>query len=207
MKDMAKFTTENGKEIHFNQHDSWAIWEVPDADVESMTPEDRQKAFGESYKELSFPTDQLPKNMEETLANVTYVLVGLNPGNEGVENVAEASFLNFHGKKKSLDYRLAAALHGTELWGAFMTDLVHITESDSNKVNGTQKDVENLEQRLDALSIPKSATLVALGDKAYKALSAFAQRKVARLPHYSGANGHWGAEKTRGIVNDIVRNK
>lgn len=44
------------------------------------------------------------------------------------------NFLNFHGQKKSLDYRLAAAIYGTPLWGAFMTDLVAINESKSDNV-------------------------------------------------------------------------
>lgn len=124
-----------------------------------------------------------------------YVLVGLNPGNTGVTIEKDQMFLNFHGKKKSMDYRLAAALYGTDMWGAFMTDLVHVNESDSNKVVASKEDVAKLEQHLDDLTIPKAAVLVGLGAATSSFLAEHAERRVEKIPHYFGANGHWNATK------------
>lgn len=193
--------------LKFNAYDSWAIWETPKNLKEGLTDEERQKMFGEAYIPKHFPIDQLPKNLDDHLKAVEYVIVGLNPGNEGASLVEESeAFLNFHGLKKSLDYRLAAALYGTKLWGAFMTDLIHVVESDSSKVSTDSEDVAYLEAHLDELGISENAVLVALGGKTEKALTGKACRKVVSLPHYSGANGHWRAEKTRQKVEAIASN-
>lgn len=192
------------KNTQFNLHDSWAIWHAPKTDLTNATPEERQLAFGESYQPEMFPSDALPNDLDELLSQTKYVLIGLNPGNEGVSQENDATFLNFHGKKKSLDYRLAAALYGTEMWGAFMTDLVHVNESNSSDVSVNDHDVSVLEKHLDELSIPQSAVLVAMGTKSYDALQGKTSRRVVKLPHYSGANGHWKAEKTRQIILDII---
>ncbi|MBW4796709.1 hypothetical protein FG876_01330 [Pediococcus acidilactici] len=113
-------------------------------------------------------------------------------------------FLNFHGQKKSLDYRLAAAIYGTPLWGAFMTDLVAINESKSDNVVSGEAEVKALESHLDQLGVSSQAVLVGLGDKTATTLRQFAQRPVEKLPHYSGANGHWKAANTRQAVLKIA---
>lgn len=193
------------KEIEFTPYDSWALWEVPSEVATAKNDEERQYLFGKSYQAKSFPTDLLPEELTEHLSQVRYVLVGLNPGNEGDSLVnAQSKFLNFHGLKKSLDYRLAAAIYGTDLWGAFMTDLVPIVESDSRKVQTTQTDVNVLEDHLDRLGIPQTAMLIALGGKSYQALIGKTNRQVQSIPHYSGANGHWQAAITRQKVLAIT---
>lgn len=197
---------ENLKEVEFAPYDSWALWHVPSDIDEAKTDDERQRLFGESYQPKSFPSEQLSEDLETQLSLVRYVLVGLNPGNEG-ESLAmeEVNFLNFHGLKKSLDYRLASALYGTEMWGAFMTDLVHIVESDSAKVQTSQTDAQTLEAHLDQLAIPDTAVLVALGGKTYQALAGNTRRQVKTIPHYSGANGHWKATTTRQKVLAITQ--
>lgn len=195
----------NIEKIPFNTHDSWAIWNVPAEDLSNKTDQERQEVFRSNYIEDDFPMAQLPIELENHLKTVKYVLVGLNPGNAGVTIEDNKAFLNFHGKKKSLDYRLAAALYGTEVWGAFMTDLVHVDESDSRKVEGNQADVDRLEQHLDELGISTDAVLIALGGKTHKILdNAVTKRRVTTIPHYSGANGHWSAEKTHQLVKELV---
>lgn len=185
----------------YNTHDSWALWEVPTESLSQKSDQERQVLFGACYKENVFPIDALS---DFKLSDVKYVLVGLNPGNEGVHTENGHQFLNFHGKKKSMDYRLAAALYGTELWGAFMTDLVHVNESDSNKVAASKEDVLRLEKHLDELQIPESAVLVGIGAATSSYLEKYAQRRVEKIPHYSGANGHWNATKTRQAIQKIV---
>lgn len=196
---------ENQRDIAFAPYDSWALWHIP-SEIESVKSDDeRQRLFGEAYEPKSFPSELLPEDLGAHLACLKYVLVGLNPGNEGESLLKEeATFLNFHGLKKSLDYRLAAALYGTEMWGALMTDLVHVAESDSTKVQTSQTDAQALEAHLDDLGIPSTAVLVALGGKTYQALAGHTHRQVTTIPHYSGANGHWQAASTRQKVLAIT---
>lgn len=144
-------------------------------------------------------------NIFEQLKQVKYILVGLNPGNGIIKQDPNTKFLNFHGSKRSMDYRLASALYNTDMWGAFMTDLKHINESDSTKVNPDQKDVLSLEAHLDDLNIPNTAIIVAIGKKSNKVLSEYAKRNVVTIPHYSGANAHWDAEKVHTQILEIIR--
>ncbi|BDZ31361.1 hypothetical protein RA086_09090 [Lactiplantibacillus sp. WILCCON 0030] len=180
--------------LPFTTEDSWALWTVPTDSLTDKSDEARQKLFGEVYVPESFPTTLLPANLETALKQVKYVLVGMNPGNAGTEH-PNGDFLNFHGRKQSSDYRLAAAVYGTAAWGAFMTDLASINESDSTQVTFTEKDVTKLEAHLDELGIPADATLIAMGAKTAQPLTQYAQRDVIQIPHYSRANGHWDAAK------------
>lgn len=201
---MTNQSTSNHSNIPFNTHDSWAIWETPKESLLDKSDQERQDLFRDNYQPDTFPIELLPKDLKPQLSEVKYVLLGLNPGNAGVSTENAQMYLNFHGKKKSLDYRLAAAVYGTELWGAFMTDLVHVNESNSDKVAVCQKDIERLEQHLDALNIPNDAILVAMGGKAQKALKGYKKRIVEPIPHYAGTNTRWKADKVRQIVEDIV---
>ncbi|WP_334330473.1 uracil-DNA glycosylase family protein [Companilactobacillus sp. HBUAS59699] len=197
--------TTNTQELPFNTVDSWAIWNKPETSLNNKSAAEREKLFGESYQPESFPEDALTDNIAEKLQNTEYVLVGLNPGNAAVKQDPKTNFLNFHGAKKSMDYRLAAALYDTKMWGAFMTDLTPVIESDSTKVKPSQKDVNNLESHLDELNIPATATIVALGNASNEALAKYAKRNVVTIPHYSGANGHWNAETVHEKVLAITK--
>ena len=194
--------------LQFNAFDSWAYWSVP-ANVPS-DPEAKQQAFGANYKPETFPLEQLGDDVATKLQQTRYVLIGMNPGNAVVDHPADKQFLNFHGQKRSMDYRLAAATYGTDLWGAFMTDLSHTIESDSGKVKLTESDVADLERHLDELGVPASATLVALGKPSFELLSKFAKRPVKGIPHYSGANSgagenRWNAEGVHQQILEITR--
>ncbi|HJF86337.1 MAG TPA: hypothetical protein K8V88_02775 [Companilactobacillus farciminis] len=189
----------------FTSIDSWAIWDVPNADLANMTPDEREKAFGANYQPNHFPMDKLNDDIDERLKNTKYVIVGMNQGNAAVNQNKADLFLNFHGNKGSMDYRLAAVLYNTELWGSFMTDVSHVIESSSKDVDITQDDVINLENHLDNLGISKNATLVALGGKVNKALTSYAKRPVKTMYHYSGSNNrYWKADKVHEQVMNIL---
>ncbi|CAM3250244.1 hypothetical protein PEAC54167_05275 [Pediococcus acidilactici] len=85
-----------------------------------------------------------------------------------------------------------------------MTDLVAINESKSDNVVSGEAEVKALESHLDQLGVSSRAVLVGLGDKTAATLRQFAQRPVEKLPHYSGANGHWKAANTRQAVLKIA---
>ncbi|KRK95481.1 hypothetical protein [Companilactobacillus futsaii] len=99
----------------FTSIDSWAIWDVPNADLTNMTPDEREKAFGDNYQPNHFPTNKLTGDIDERLKNTKYVIIGMNQGNAAIDQDKDKLFLNFHGNKGSMDYRLAAALYNTEL--------------------------------------------------------------------------------------------
>lgn len=193
----------NLKNPKFNSMDSWAIWDIPDTDLTNKTPEERQKLFGDNYRPNHFPSEKLTKDLDAKLESLKYVIAGMNPGNAAIDQVDEP-FLNFHGAKKSADYRLAAALYGTEIWGSFMTDVSSTIESKSNKIKITQDDVEKFEKHLDELGISKDVTIIALGTKTFAALKKFANRDVKKIYHYSRSNGWWKAEKVHGQIEDIL---
>lgn len=188
----------------FTSVDSWAFWNIPAGDLSDKDAKTIEDLFKDSYQENHFPSEMLPTNLEDYLQQTKAVIVGMNPGNAAA-NQSNESFLNFHGQKKSADYRLAAALYNTDLWGTFMTDLSTVIESDSTNVELDQKNVAALEKHLDELGIPEDAVLIALGGKTYKSLEKFAKRPVATMYHYSNANnGHWTAEKAKQQISEIL---
>ncbi|GEO58868.1 hypothetical protein [Companilactobacillus bobalius] len=187
----------------FNSMDSWAIWDIPDTDLTNKTPDERQKLFGDNYQPNHSPSEKLNKDLDAKLKSSKYVIAGMNPGNAASEQPVEP-FSNFHGAKKSADYRLAAALYGTEIWGSFMTDVSSTIESKSDKVKITQNDVEKFENHLDELGIPDDVTIIALGTKTFDALNKFAKRDVKKIYHYSRSNGWWKAERVHGQIEDIL---
>ncbi len=156
-----------------------------------------------------FPKDQLPHNLSEYIQQLKYVLVGMNPGNAIAEHPQEP-FLNFHGSKNSADYRLAAAVYGTKLWGSLMTDLSQQIQSDSTKVRIDANDVQALEHHLDALGVAQDAVLVALGQTTFNNLNKFAQRKVLYIPHYSNSNNgsgdnRWDAKRVHSRILTMTK--
>lgn len=191
------------KNSKFNSMDSWAIWDIPDVDLTNKTPDERQRIFGDNYQPNHFPSEKLNKNLDAKLKSSKYVIAGMNPGNAASEQPSDP-FSNFHGAKKSADYRLAAALYDTEIWGSFMTDVSSTVESKSDKVKITQNDVEKFEKHLDELNIPDDVTIIALGTKTFNALKKFAKRDVKKIYHYSRSNGLWKAEKVHSQIEDVL---
>ncbi|MCH4124150.1 MAG: hypothetical protein LKH74_11655 [Levilactobacillus sp.] len=193
------------QKLPFSLLDSWAFWSTPDATtVAGQDPQTVEARFGEVYQPNYFPTSALSKDLAQQLATTKYVIVGLNRGNAEVDRDPQAPFLSFHGPKRSMDYRLAAALYDTEMWGAFMTDLDATINSDSTAVQPGKAQVEALEQHLADLGIPQTAKLIALGNVVFDTLSKSATRRVFKLSHYSGANGHWQADAERQAVQAAI---
>ena len=191
--------------LAFNRHDSFAIWHVPTTDLTKKSIAEREKLFKESYQEETFPMSQLPENLSDYVQQLSYVLVGLNPGNDGVETSVSSNFLNFHGKKASCDTRLATAIYETPVWGALITDLVHVTKSDSYQVKATAEEVLQLENHLDDLGISSSAVLISIGNASYDALTKYSKRPVEKISHYSSFNsGHWSTETTHHQLQKIA---
>lgn len=116
--------------LPFTNVDSWALWTVPTESLADKTAKEREQAFGAAYQPETFPTADLPADLSAHLRATKFVLIGMNPGNAAVDHPQDVDFLNFHGQKKSMDYRLAAATYDTPVWGAFMTDLSGTIESD-----------------------------------------------------------------------------
>lgn len=188
----------------FTSVDSWAFWDVPGENLEQKSPQERQDIFGDNYVPNQFPNDKLKGDLKERLNNAKYIVVGMNPGDAAVNQDNSKLFLNFHGAKKSADYRFAAAIYGTEIWGSFMTDVSSTTESKSSKVKIRKADVINMEKHLDELGVPDTAVLIALGGKVNKALTKYANRPVKTMYHYSRANSYWKADKVHEQVMNIL---
>jgi len=188
----------------FNSNDSFAYWVKPTEDLTGKSPDECEKAFKSSYQENHFPNELLPNDLDEYLSQIKYVLVGLNAGNAAVNQPADQLFLNFHGKKRSSDYRMAAAVYGTELWGTFMTDVSPVIESKSPDVKISQNDVIALDKHLKELGIPDDATLIALGGKAFNAIHEYSTHPVTTMYHYSSINRNWTAQIAKDQINEII---
>lgn len=188
----------------FTRYDSIAIWNTP-KNIDNLDNTNREKQFGESYKEKHFEDSWIND------INLNRVIVGQNPGKEG-KKITNNSLLAFHWNKKSNDYRLAAALYGTDFWGAFMTDLNSEFNSHSNQVNADVSDVENFLDKLEKLHINKNATILSIGGNAFHAFKKYNKEKygivmhtdkyepinveghkIVYIPHYSGSNNGSGA--------------
>lgn len=192
-------------QLSFNELDSFAYWNVPSNLTTNTDAQARENQFKDAYQENYFPMALLPTNLSVTLANMRYVLVGMNPGS-AFDLPQKDTFLNFHGAINSRDYRLAAAIYETPLWGALMTDLSHKVDSHAENVTFNKQTVTNLEQHLDDLSVPANAKLVVLGaGDHYTVLKQYAHHLVVNIPHYSGANSHWQAVNSRRKVLTVTQ--
>ena len=184
--------------------DSWAYWKVPEGLTADAPIAEKEKRFEESY-EPGFPDIDHSK-LDPTKAK--YVLVGLNSGNAGP---MRGDFGNFHGLKKSKDWRIAAITYGTPVWGAFMTDLVDVKESDSRKVKVSAEDVTNFLKQLDEEGIPPDATLIAMGKSTtFPPLDRYdlGQHSLTYIQHYSSSNnGHWNTSEQHDRIMEITKSQ
>lgn len=193
------------KTSDFSTVDSWALWNVPADLPANATDAEREQLFKAAYgAHGTSPKDQLPSDLTDRLSKVEYVLVGQNPGNAAAKASEQGLFNNFHGPARSCDYRLAAAIYGTKLWGTFMSDVSKAINSNSQEAKPVEADVRDFEKHLDALGISKNATLVALGSTVNTALTKFASRPVKTMYHYSPVNTRWQAANVRQQVLDIT---
>lgn len=147
---------------------SWAIWKE-----EGNTPKsniDNLSVFNdkEIYKKL----------------NPNYVFVGLNPS---VQDTNNEIWRNFHSPdtKRQNDYKLRYALKNTKFWGAYITDLNGIKETNSNKVSVSATDVRSFKEEIALLGT--KPVLVALGDKVYNALMKYLSEEytIVKIKHFS----------------------
>lgn len=144
---------------------SWAIWETP---------------VNGNWKGKDSVSDMTPFLNEETLIrslNDKYIFVGLNPAVHDHVPHSVLPWENFHSgdARRSQDYKLRYALHGTEYWGAFMTD-IYTGIADTNSTSAmkkvtdraTNESIQNV-LRIRTL-LGNKAIIVAMGTKAYDVL-------------------------------------
>jgi hypothetical protein len=154
---------------------SWALWaevgEAPKSNVGDLS---------------IFEGDEFLSRL-----NAEFVLVGLNIARADIEK----PLANFHSSlSRAQDYKIRYAVKDTQLWGAYMTDVIKdFNEVDSGKLvtylkKNKQFELDNIKifrkemQDLDA----ENPILVALGDTTYDILVRnVAEFKVLKMKHYS----------------------
>lgn len=172
----------------YRREASWAVWWTDEA--------------GELTGEMAFPVEDA-----EPLLHGRAMIVSLNPATGGVgeDDPDVPDWSNFHSsKRKHNDRFLAVALHGTPLWGAYMTDLhPALHESDSRLVRPTAEVVALSVESLIAQAklLGEVRTIVCVGGKTHDAVAAHASEieraigvpasEVRRITHYSGAASRW----------------
>lgn len=192
--------TFDGLQLKYADHASWAVWGV-------LSPNDPFTAASD----LNLPavTPQLLQILRRDI-----VLLGLNPGNAHTAGTWEA----FHGAGRSQMHRVAEALRGTRVWGAYMTDLFpRIIESDSAVVDELVKDPavvrQNIEGFLQELAdLGATAPVICCfgsrtADHARTFLtgsSRITERsyRVVKLDHYSGSNRKLNRAKQLGLSTE-----
>jgi len=154
---------------------SWALW----ADVE--------EAPKSNVGDLSiFEGDKFLSRL-----NAEFVLVGLNIARADIEK----PLANFHSSlSRAQDYKIRYAVKDTQLWGAYMTDVIKdFNEVDSGKLvtylkKNKQFELDNIEvfrKEIQDLGA-ENPILVALGDATYDILVRnVAEFKVLKMKHYS----------------------
>jgi hypothetical protein len=204
------------KEKH-GKYASWAVWmnEREGYDPESFNIDD-----------LSiFNKENNPQLLQELNPNI--VMVGLNfGGSSGIIDAEQLKndpdFKNFHNVGKGCwDFKLRYAIRNTELYGAYLTDIVKYYSASYAKgavINNQQKNKESKEIFLDELKDLgcKNPIIIAMGGKTYKKLTElFGSVKYNIIPitHYSFAGKYpitgltSSKENYRDIVMDQYKNK
>jgi hypothetical protein len=154
---------------------SWALWaevgEAPKSNVGDLS---------------IFEGDEFLSRL-----NAEFVLVGLNIARADIEK----PLANFHSSlSRAQDYKIRYAVKDTQLWGAYMTDVIKdFNEVDSGKLvtylkKNKQFELDNIKvfrKEIQDLSAEKPI-LVALGDATYDILVRnIAEFKVLKMKHYS----------------------
>ena len=177
MIDQARF--ERIKKSH-GSYASWAVWsdagERPKSNIGDLSIFDIEKR------------DTLLSQLEPNI-----VLVALSAASRSIQ----FSLGNFHDRRAryAQDYKLRYALHGTSLWGAYMTDIIKgVEQNESGKVMQYLKNnksiekanIESFRAELRDLGVAQP-TIVALGGDAFTVLTRNlgGQDHVWKMPHYS----------------------
>lgn len=175
---------------------SWAIWAH-----EGVTPKS-------NMGDLTVLDPEINKNLLSEL-NPNVVMVALNFS----KNVKHEPWGNFHSNRPmATDYKTRYALRGSNLWGAYMTDIIKDhPEKESGKVieflkhNKTieEKNIEFFRQELRDIG-STNPLLVAFGNTVYDILKRYftSEFKIIKIPHYA----HFiGKEKYREQVKTICK--
>lgn len=162
----------------YGQVASWAIWGEVGAKAKS------------NIGDLSiFDLEKNPKITERL--NPDIILVGLN-----ISRPICNKFGNFHdGGRHSQDYKIRHACSGTNLYGAYMTDVIKgVEERNSARVMSylaanldvVMQNLQSFEQELQDIKA-KNPLLVAFGNYAFDLLDQYFKNKyqIIRIPHYS----------------------
>lgn len=175
---MVSLETFNSVKEKYGRQASWAIWGPFGA-----KPKDHMD-------DLSIFDDP---SLHSTLPQLTadYVLVGLNISTRDIT----IPLSNFHGKNGEV-YKVRYALHKTDLWGAYMTDILKdFRDSKADSVSRFLKtpdglrfekhNVESFRAELETVGA-ESATLVAFGSVVYDILTRhFGDRqRILKIDHY-----------------------
>lgn len=146
----------------YGHYASWAVWAESNGRPKDNVGDLRVFDLDHNHDLL----DQL---------NANIVLVGLN-----ISRKIQAPLGNFHDPRPaSMDFKLRHALAGTQLWGAYMTDIIkdfeQLASGDTmayvRKNRGFEQDnIDLFRSELEHLGVTKP-TLIALGRDAHEILS------------------------------------
>ena len=175
---MVSLETFNSVKEKYGRQASWAIW----------------GPFGErprdNMDDLSIFDEP---SLHSTLPQLTteYVLVGLNISTRDI--VIPLS--NFHGRNGEV-YKVRYALHETDLWGAYMTDILKdFRDSRADPVSRFLKtpdgppfekqNVESFRAELETVGA-ENATLIAFGKVVYDILTRHfgGKQRILKIDHY-----------------------
>ena len=157
---------------------SWAVWS---SESDSLRP-----TSGISDLSIFNRTDILD------ILHVDYIVVGLNISRK----LGAPPFENFHSPSSSgKDFKLRHALQGTQVWGAYMTDIIkdHEDKNSQNVLKNLIKDKDILQKNLNIFEeeVEKihgcNAKFIALGNAVFEILSKkyFGINEIIKVPHYS----------------------
>lgn len=175
---MVSLETFNSVKEKYGRQASWAIW----------------GSFGKKPKDNMDDLSIFDEpRLHSTLPQLTtdYVLVGLNISTRDI--VIPLS--NFHGKNGEV-YKVRYALHETDLWGAYMTDILKdFRDSKADSVlrflktsEGPPFEKENVESfRAELATVgAENAVLVAFGSVVYDILIRHfgGRQRILKIDHY-----------------------
>ena len=159
----------------YGLHASWAVW-----GEQGLRPKDNMEDLSVFDK---------PETLK--ILNPNIVLLGLNFSVSGAVN---RPFENFHGKGGGA-YKIRYALHNTNFWGAYMTDIIKsFVQLEASKVtihlnknpNFLKDNIKSFKDELKDIG-STNPTLVAFGNEVKDILNKHFKNefKVIELTHYS----------------------
>lgn len=182
----------------YGDHASWAVWTMPDKGPKSNTGD--LSAF--SSPDICH------------VLNNDYVLVALNRAVHGDGSQTSCrTWGNFHSEdnRRQNDYKLRHALAGTPIWGAYITDILEMEETDSSCVMKRVKNepewvMENVQRLRHELSLlGGKPVLVAVGNDAYWLLQEHfdGDYDIAKVPHYASRAAN-NKDEYRALVAELL---